>query len=96
MNDGTCATCGASLVGKRSNAVYCTRACKVRASERRRVRDDAARYLREREHRLAAAAEYARRKPHVGRAIRARRKALKRQAGIFRVTGRDWRRLCAR
>ena len=94
--DRRCARCSGSMDGKRPHAVYCTRKCKTASSEQRRVRDDAARYVVEREKRLAHAAEYARRKPHVGQAIRARRKALRRNAGIFQMSARDWRRLCDR
>lgn len=96
MNAGRCSICDTPLSGMRSNAVYCSRKCKGVASERRRVRDDAARYQRERDHRRAYAVRYSLEKPSVGRASRARRKAMARQAGIFLVTARDWDRLCVR
>ena len=91
-----CSTCKGSMEGKRSNAVYCSRTCKLRASEERRDRDDAARYQVERDRRIAYATSYAKANPHVGRAARARRKAWKRKAGIFAISGKDWRRLCSR
>ena len=34
-----CPQCSASLLGKRSNAIYCSRTCKTRASDARRVED---------------------------------------------------------
>ncbi|MFH8926386.1 HNH endonuclease [Streptomyces pristinaespiralis] len=80
----------------RANAVYCSRACKNRASEIRRTRDDAARYQVERERRLAYAVAYAKAHPHVGQAARNRRKAWKRKAGVFAFSSREWQRLCAR
>lgn len=91
-----CVICGNSLAGKRVNAQFCNRACKMRAAESRRVRDDGARYLLERHRRIAYAIAYAKVKPHVGQAARVRRKAWKRDAGVFQVTGEDWRRLCDR
>lgn len=92
----SCLSCGGPMEGKRSNAVYCSRACKLRASEKRRERDDAARYLAERDRRRAYAISYSHEKPHVGQAARNRRKAWKREAGVFVVSGEDWRRLCVR
>lgn len=90
-----CIRCGASMAGKMVTALYCTRKCKAAASESRRPeRNDAARYLREREYRIAAASEYARRNPHVGQAAKRRRKALAANTGTFRITGKDWLRLC--
>ncbi|GAA1888337.1 hypothetical protein GCM10009837_07730 [Streptomyces durmitorensis] len=80
----------------RANAIYCTRKCKNGASEKRRGRDDAARYQAERERRLAYAIAYAKANPHVGQAARNRRKAWKRDAGVFAFSGREWRRLCVR
>jgi hypothetical protein len=56
-----CAECGADLSGKRSNAIFCTRRCKVKASDRRRREDgrarvrDHARYPAEAENRRAYA-----------------------------------------
>jgi 5-methylcytosine-specific restriction endonuclease McrA len=68
-------------------------------SKRRDAEDptrNARRYQAERERRRAYAAEYDKRRPEVGRAARAKRKALARSAGVLQVSGRDWRRLCAR
>lgn len=96
MVDRSCASCGGSMVGKRSHAVYCSRRCKSAASERRRSRDDAVRYQRERDRRIAYALAYAKRNPHVGQASKRRRKALLADAGVFEFTSRDWRRMCAR
>ncbi|MFJ4356908.1 HNH endonuclease [Streptomyces massasporeus] len=84
------------MEGKRANALYCSRACKNRASEGRRDRDDGARYQAERERRIAYASAYAKTHPHVGQAARNRRKAWKREAGVFALSGKEWRRLCAR
>jgi 5-methylcytosine-specific restriction endonuclease McrA len=95
-----CAHCGASMAHKRAGAVYCSRSCKSMAGSKRRDADDptrnATRYRHERERRIAYAVEYGRRRPEVGRAARAKRKALARNAGVLEVSARDWRRLCAR
>lgn len=95
-----CGHCGASMAHKRAGAVYCSRSCKSMAGSRRRdAREpdrNAVRYQAERERRIAYAIEYGRRRPEVGKASRARRKALAREAGILEVSARDWRRLCAR
>lgn len=88
-----CAVCGGPMKGKRANAVYCTRVCKLRASERRRDRDDAARYVREREHRIAYAKAYAAQNPHVGQLSRRNRRAAARGG---RVKPADWLKLCRR
>lgn len=85
------------MAGKRVNSLYCTRICKAAASEQRRpIRDDAARYLNERDYRITAALAYAKKHPHVGQAAKRRRKAQQRQAGVFKITGKEWRRLCER
>ncbi|WP_052077526.1 HNH endonuclease [Rhodococcoides fascians] len=81
------------MAGKRANAKYCTKKCKLAASESRRNRDDAARYQAERERRIEYAADYAKRRPLVGQASRRKRKARLSEAGIFEVTGTDWERL---
>jgi 5-methylcytosine-specific restriction endonuclease McrA len=68
-------------------------------SKRRDAEDpsrNARRYQVERDRRRAYAVEYGRKRPEVGRAARAKRKALARKAGVLTVSGRDWRRLCAR
>lgn len=91
-----CPTCGNSLEGMRSNAIYCSRRCKNVAADRRRVRDDAARYQAERERRLAYARTYSKSKPWIGQASRMRRKARMAAVEKFVVSGRDWRRLRVR
>lgn len=62
----TCLFCSADMEGKRRNAVYCSRRCKTKASDARRVMDgrarerDRARYSREAEaRRRYARAAYA-------------------------------------
>lgn len=90
---GGCGSCGASLNGRMITALYCSTICKTRAVESRRVRDDAARYLREREHRLAYATDYARANPHVGQATKRKRRAALAGAGTFRFTSTDWLRM---
>lgn len=96
-----CASCGGTMAGRRSHAVYCSRACKTRASDRRRIEDgrsvarDRERYQREADHRRAYASEYLRRNPERMRAIRRRRKGqLRSDALVF--TERDWARLVTR
>jgi 5-methylcytosine-specific restriction endonuclease McrA len=91
-----CDGCGTDLTGKLVSALYCNRKCKQRAAEKRRDRDNAARYIEERERRIAYALSYAKRKPEVGQATKNRRKARKRNAGVFQVSGADWLRLCVR
>ena len=54
------------------------------------------RYRENIESRRAKQAEWGQRNKPLRQAARARRKALKRSAGIFVVTARDWSRLCAR
>lgn len=60
-----CAECQADISQKRSDAIYCARACKTRASDRRRANDgrsrsrDRERYPAERDHRISyARAQY--------------------------------------
>jgi 5-methylcytosine-specific restriction endonuclease McrA len=68
-------------------------------SKRRDAEDpsrNARRYQVEHARRRAYAVEYGRRHPEVGRAARAKRKALARKAGVLTVSGKDWRRLCSR
>lgn len=78
--------------GKRPQAVYCTRKCKQAAAEQRRPqRDHAARYIRERERRLAYATE-----PTRMREAARKRRALKRARTSHVVTARDWTRLKSR
>lgn len=97
----SCAECSGPMEGKRPHAVYCSRACKVRASDRRRIEDgraharDQARYASEAEHRRAYAKKYLAENPERMRAIRRRRKGqLRARAYLF--TEKDWARLVAR
>lgn len=99
--DRTCPVCDTSLAEKRSNAIYCSRSCKTKASDSRRIADgravarDRARYPAEAGQRRAYARQYLREHPEEMRAVRRRRKGqLRAEALLF--TARDWRRLCAR
>lgn len=89
----TCLQCGASLHDKMVSALYCTRKCKMRAVELRRDRDDAARYLRERDRRIEYATRYARENPQIGQASKRRRRAVQSSATAGRFTGADWLRV---
>lgn len=96
-----CAHCGGPMQGKRPHALYCTRQCKTKASDARRVADgraqerDRARYDRESEHRRAYAARYLSENAEKMRAVRRRRKGqIRSEALVF--TDRDWHRLVAR
>ena len=89
------------MTGKRPHAVYCSRDCKTRASDARRVADgreqnrSTERYPREAERRRTYAMQYLKDNPERMRAIRRRRKGqLRREALQF--TERDWRRLVVR
>jgi 5-methylcytosine-specific restriction endonuclease McrA len=96
-----CEHCGSDLAGKRSNARYCDRRCKTKASDVRRREDgrarsrDRARYDDEAEHRRAYARAYLQENPERMRAIRRTRKARIRFERCL-VTERDWRRLVTR
>lgn len=79
-----------------ATAVFCSTKCKLSASEGRRVRDDHARYLVERERRIEYAIRYAKANPHVGQAAKRKRKALVADAGMFEVTPKDWQRIVNR
>jgi 5-methylcytosine-specific restriction endonuclease McrA len=52
------------------------------------------RYRRNAELRIASALKWAQDNPDKRQAARSKRKALKRSAGVFTFTGRDWSRLC--
>lgn len=91
-----CRQCGRSMSHKRAGAVYCSKTCKVRASDQRRNRSDAHRYQQEKERRLAYAKAYAKANPHVGQAARRRRKAIKARADAARFNGADWLNMCRR
>jgi 5-methylcytosine-specific restriction endonuclease McrA len=91
-----CAVCSFPMEGKIASAIYCGRKCKSVASEKRRVRDDSARYLTERERRISYALRYSKEKPHVGQAAKRKRRARLAEAGVFEVSGKQWRRLVSR
>lgn len=86
------------MEGKRPHAVYCTRSCKTKASDRRRNADgrsvarDRARYAKESEHRRAYARQYLIDNPERMRAIRRKRKGELRAARL-EFAERDWARL---
>lgn len=96
-----CDECSVDISHKRSDARFCTRACKIKASDRRRIEDgrsverDRARYASEAEHRRAYAKRYLEEHPEEMRAIRRNRKS-RIKAERFLVTERDWLRLIAR
>lgn len=97
-----CAWCASSLDGKRSHAVYCSRTCKTKGSDRRRVEDgrektrSRLRYPTEAERRRAGAIDYGRRNPERGREAAKRRKARLRSVAVYQFTETDWARLKAR
>lgn len=91
-----CRHCGGPIGQKVVTAQFCSRTCKTAASEQRRVRDDHARYLKERDRRMAYATDYAKRNPHVGQAAKRKRKVLLAQTTTFVVSGRDWKRTVSR
>ena len=97
----TCETCEASIDHKRSDARFCDRACKTKASDARRIKDgrsverDQARYEREADHRRAYARQYLKDNPERMRAIRRKRKGQIRASHSL-VLERDWRRLVHR
>ncbi len=88
-----CPSCDKPLPStKRSHAVYCDRACKAVASEKRRpTRDHAARYIKERDRRLTYATD-----PERMCAAASRRRALKRKAERLQFSKNDWQRLVDR
>lgn len=102
MSVRKCAQCGGSMEGKRSHAVFCSRTCKTKSSDQRRVQDgrsrtrDRARYAQEAERRREYARSYHQIRPEVSKAARAARGARKRDAVNFSFTERDWQRLVAR
>lgn len=101
MPDRSCGHCGGSLAGKRSNALYCDRICKVKASDARRITDgrsvarDRARYATEGEHRRAYAREYLQNNAEKMRGVRRNRKS-RIKAQRFLITDREWARMKAR
>ncbi len=93
--------CGIDISSRRSDARFCSRACKTRASDARRIADgrsvarDRARYPAEAPQRRAQARRYLAENPERMRAIRRRRKGQI-KAAQYVVTERDWARLVAR
>lgn len=89
------------MENRRAGAVYCSRTCKTKASDRRRVEDgrqrarDRERYPREAEQRREYAKQYLKDNPERMRAIRRNRKS-RIKAQRFEFTERDWRRLVDR
>lgn len=98
----TCGSCSGSMTGKRSHAVYCSRTCKTRASDARRLADgrakqrDRGRYEREGDHRREYARRYLAERPGMAKALQLRRKARLRSVPVYRFSAEDWRRLKAR
>ncbi|HNP58414.1 MULTISPECIES: HNH endonuclease [unclassified Gordonia (in: high G+C Gram-positive bacteria)] len=86
------------MVGKRPHAVYCSRQCKTRASDRRRRDDgrsrkrDRERYAAEGGHRREYARSYLAENPDRCREYRRRRKARLRGAQAFQFSDADWKR----
>lgn len=97
-----CARCGASLEGMRSHAVYCSRSCKNKESNRRRRDDgrsaarDRERYRRNPEPRRELAKKYHRKNPGRAQESKRRRKARFRSAECHLVTLDDWDKLVRR
>lgn len=100
-----CATCGGSMEGKKSHAIYCDRKCKNKASDLRRRESmtpeerysfDHGRYLKERDRRLAYQAKYHQQHREENREIRLRRKGRLLESDRPGLTSRDWGRLVAR
>lgn len=92
-----CAWCSKSLIGKKSHAVYCTRKCKTKASDKRRKEDgrsiqrDRARYSREADKRRADARRYLRERPGKAYELALKRKLRMKAVPVFRFTEADWR-----
>lgn len=84
---------------KLATATYCTRTCKLAASQIRRTADgrerqrNVARYPAEREKRIAYATDYFRRNPHVAQATKRNRRSSAAQGKVSPV---DWLALCRR
>jgi 5-methylcytosine-specific restriction endonuclease McrA len=89
------------MEGKRPHASYCSRACKTKASDGRRVTDgrgvarDRARYADEADYRREYAREYLKQNPEKMRAVRRRRKGQL-KAESLQFTERDWSRMVSR
>ena len=97
----TCESCGRNISHKRSDARFCDRTCKTKASDQRRIQDgrsvtrDRARYAQEAEHRREYAKQYLKDNPERMRAIRRNRKS-RIKAERLDFTEQDWARLVAR
>lgn len=105
----SCGYCGGSMEGKRPHAIYCSRTCKTKASDERRLMDgrakrrDRARYAREAKQRRAyARSQYADHREAYLRRSRAWRKSnpvgrkLQHQRRRARQLGRDCREITER
>lgn len=95
-----CVMCSASMEGKRPHAVYCSRVCKNKSSQKRRTAegrvDNQARYQKERDRRLDYARTYHKTHPGESKVLRERRRARKRAAPTFEFTDQDWQKLVNR
>jgi 5-methylcytosine-specific restriction endonuclease McrA len=94
----TCEHCGIQMPqGKRPHARFCTRTCKGRfyhqnVRPKSTPEENAARYLKERERRLAYAKAYQKANPEVPQRAKRRRKALLTGNGVYQVSAKDWER----
>jgi len=107
-----CQQCAGSMEGKRSNALYCSRDCKSKASESRRVRDNRDRYEKESERRKQYARDsywsdpdksrdyskqWRKSNPEKRATQNANRRAAKyANPGYVPVTPKEWRRILNR
>lgn len=89
-----CIWCDGALSGQQTK--FCSQKCKNANTQRHRTRDHQKQYQATKEYRKRKATEYARLNPHVPRLTKAKRRAQKKSAGIFKVTQRDWLRICRR
>lgn len=95
----SCLTCSASIEHKRSNAQYCDRTCKAKASDKRRVaRDpgrDKRRYVNEAPLRIDRAKRYYYAN-HEKQVLYSRNYQHGARGFSIAITAREWRRLKAR
>jgi 5-methylcytosine-specific restriction endonuclease McrA len=91
-----CEGCGETLAAnKRPHARFCTRKCKERTWSRLNQptsEQNAARYIKERDRRLAYSKEYQKANPQVPQRAKRKRKALLTGNGVYRISAKDWRR----
>lgn len=97
-SDRKCAHCSLPMPpGKRPHAVYCTRKCKAAVAETRRPeRDNHARYLAEKDRRLAYAKAYQKANPDVPQRAKRKRRARIGGRESLHISQRDWLRLVRR